>query len=180
MNSPDQLVNIKVRVTNLLDETTVGTIYAFNPSHDVLAIKLANASKKTDDYKFINTAFIKSLQVLPPFPRKGHRLAGYLGTLTKADIGQLEAQLARAAVEPKGPKHSAVALKFFDGLVARLGRANVEWAGAEIILVFGEIAISRPYALNRIAPRKPSTHVDEVREALKDIWLAGDSPRRGG
>lgn len=203
MNSLDQLVNLKVKITNLLDESTVATIYAFNSSQEVLALKVSsssgqkNGSAKLDEFKIINTAFIKSLQVMPPFPKKGQKIPhGYEKKLTKIDIQKYEAELNRAisqhqnsSVErsntttSKKSEASPLASKIFDKLSNKLGKENVQWHGNETILAFKEIIISRPYALNRISNSKKSQaskHIDEVRSALREIWLEVDNSKRGG
>lgn len=202
MNSLDQIINLKVKITNLLDESVTAHIYAFNPRQEVLALKVvpSHGSKagaaKLDHFKIINTAFIKSLQVLPPFPKKGHKpYTGYNQKLSKVDIEKLEADINKAIAQhrngspaetrapAKKTEVSPMALKIFEKLSARLGKQNVQWHGNEAILAFKEIIISRPYALNKISNSKKSQaskHIDEVRSALRESWLDVDNSKRGG
>lgn len=202
MNSLDQVVNLKVKITNLLDESIVATIYAFNAKQEVLAVKVwsphgqksGSGAPRIDEFKIINTAFIKSLQVMPPFPKKGQRpYTGYNQRLAKVDVAKLEADLNRAIsqhrdlpAETRGPKQKAeaspLAAKVFARLSNKLGKENIQWHGNESILAFKEIVISRPYALNKINTKKShaSKHMDEVRSALRETWLEVDSSKRGG
>lgn len=201
MNNLDQLINLKVKITNLLDETTTATIYAVNPSHEVLALKISptnkNGGAKHDQIKIINTAFIKSLQVLPPFPKKGHKPANiHVPKLTKVDVGKFEAGLDKAVNQyrstPGGQSHpgnhkrteaSPLASKIFNKLSSKLGKENVQWNGNETILAFKEIAISRPYALNKVSNSRKSQgskHLNDVKSALRESWLEVDNAKRGG
>lgn len=201
MNSLDQVINLKVKITNLLDESIVATIYAFDPKQEVLALKVSpphgtkngSGAPKLDEFKIINTAFIKSLQVIPPFPKKGQRpYTGFNQRIAKVDIAKLEADLNRAISHHRhvptntGANHKAetspLAAKIFDRLSKKLGKENIQWQGNEGILAFKEIVISRPYALNKVNTKKshPSKHTDEVRSALRETWLEVDSSKRGG
>lgn len=106
MNNLDQLINLKVKITNLLDETTTATIYAVSPSHEVLALRISppNGGKgaKLDQMKIINTAFIKSLQVLPPFPKKGHKPYNvYHPKFARIDLKKFETDLDKAVDQYK-------------------------------------------------------------------------------
>ncbi|SGZ50752.1 CIC11C00000000152 [Sungouiella intermedia] len=202
MNNLDQVINLKVKITNLLDESIVATIYAFNPGQEVLVLKVSPSggarngpgSSKLEQYKIINTAFIKSLQVMPPFPKKGQKpYTGFNQRLAKVDISKLEADLNRAISQHRNHKvelqttkkneTSPLAAKIFDKMSQKFGKENIHWHGNESILAFKEIVISRPYALNKISNFKKSQaskHMDEVRSALREIWLEVDNAKRGG
>lgn len=223
MNNLDQLINLKVKITNLLDETTTATIYAVNPSHEVLALRISppNGGKgaKLDQMKIINTAFIKSLQVLPPFPKKGHKPYNvYHPKFARIDLKIFESDLDKAVdqykispkpqtqaqrksethshkkselkselkSEPQASKKTEaipMAIKIFNKLSFKLGKENVQWTGNEAIVLFKDIYIVRPYALNRISRNPKSkgpSHLMEVKAALKESWLEVDSAKRGG
>lgn len=232
MNSLDQIVNLKVKITNLLDESLTASIYAFSPGQDILAVKVdqplgAKGQPRPPVYRIINTSFIKSLQVLPPFPKKGAKATPISNQrLSKVDVKKLEAELNDAVLHYKKPtehenakvvkkeaplakkdaipsvkasqakganqikKHDAkkaevspVASKIFQKLTSKFGKENVQWHGNESMIIFKEIVVSRPYALNKISnPKKLHNpkQLDEVRSALREIWLEVDTPRRGG
>lgn len=203
MDRLDQTVNLKVKITNLLDQTITASIYGFSASQDVLALKVfpANGNKSTDVYKIVNTAFIKSVQVLPPLPKKGQKLQTCNGKLTKVDINQFQSHLnklidkskqmlplAEITTEEtkapnKEPEISPLARKLFSKLTEKLGPENVQWHGNESMLLFKEIIVSKPYALNKISHSKrsqSSKHINKVKIALRDTWLEIDNAKRGG
>lgn len=83
------VVNVRVKVTNLLDQSIVGFIHSFNPSQSVLALKM-DPSK----IRIINTAFVKAVQVMQP-NKKNHNSSHkhQHPKLSKVDIRKLEADL---------------------------------------------------------------------------------------
>lgn len=201
MNSLDQVVNLKVKITDLLDVSLVGTIYAFSPSQEVLAIKVQPPQGKSDEvYKIINTSFIKSLQVLPhkkkptgptqlrkvDTKRLEEEVAAAVKLYPKPDETRKDDKPAKRASPPPGQKKhtvSALAGTFFDKFIARFGKENVQWHGNEAILLFREVSVSKPYALNKVSnsPRaQASKHIDKIRTALREIWLEMDNAKRGG
>lgn len=197
MNSLDQVVNLKVRITNLLDESVTGYIYTFSAKQRVLALKLngngpKNSTPGETTFRIINTSFIKSIQVVPPYNKKSAttydnappQRAGNL------NIEHLEAELNRViknthANEPEIQKKPAtpLALKVCARLEAILGKENVHLQSNESILLFKEVAVSKPYALNKISNGKrtqTSKHLEKVRSALREVWMSPDNSRRGG
>ncbi|KAM9937298.1 hypothetical protein OXX80_003185 [Metschnikowia pulcherrima] len=207
MNSLDQIINLKVKITNLLDESVSGTIYAFSSKQRVLALKITSqATGKSppppeDSYKIINTAFIKSISVLPPLPKKNQRPNDSLSPEASIDVKKLEASLnemlenanknpsKKSSPQPgttQGPKKSdsgSLASKVFDKLSAKLGKDNVQWQGKDSILLFKEVMISKPYALNKISNARrtqTSKHLEKAKSALREVWLSEDNIERGG
>ncbi|GBL49423.1 hypothetical protein CJI97_001055 [Candidozyma auris] len=83
------VVNVRVKVTNLLDQTTTGLIHSFNPSQSVLALKV-----EPSRIRIINTAFIKAVQVVQP--HKKHYYRNSYPRLSKVDLQKLEADLNEA------------------------------------------------------------------------------------
>ena len=70
----DQIINLKVKIITLLDQIIIGQIYTYSSSNEIIIIKTKtniNDNKQnsgvSSTYRIINTAFIKSIQVLPPF-----------------------------------------------------------------------------------------------------------------
>lgn len=76
----EQIINLKVKITTLLDQTIIGYIYTFSSSNEIIVIRITSNQLLTqkkqnytytgDTYRILNTAFIKSIQVLPPFPKR--------------------------------------------------------------------------------------------------------------
>ncbi|KAG2736093.1 hypothetical protein G9P44_000183 [Scheffersomyces stipitis] len=69
----DQIVRLRAKITTLLDQSITGYVHSFSSSNQVIALRIDHKGKKSstgDTYRIINTAFIKSIQILPPFPKK--------------------------------------------------------------------------------------------------------------
>ncbi|KAI3406555.2 hypothetical protein KGF56_000687 [Candida oxycetoniae] len=81
----DQVLNLKIKVTTLLDQEMIGVIYTYSSSNEILVLKTSNLRVSKDNkqvdptstYRVINTSIIKSIQVLPPFPSKKNNLKPY-------------------------------------------------------------------------------------------------------
>ncbi|EGW30029.1 uncharacterized protein SPAPADRAFT_63648 [Spathaspora passalidarum NRRL Y-27907] len=111
INNFEQVINLKVKITTLLDQTITGYIYAFSSSNEVLSLRItSNETKKDtnkgDTYRIINTSFIKSMQVLPPFPNKkgGSNLAKYSTnnlTLHPIDVAKLDETIQQRIIDYK-------------------------------------------------------------------------------
>ncbi|ODV77146.1 uncharacterized protein CANTADRAFT_23969 [Suhomyces tanzawaensis NRRL Y-17324] len=188
----NQAVNTKVKVTTLLDQTITGYIYTFSSSNEVLALKVLNheakkANPKSDTYRIINTSFIKSIQVLPPYPKKGnnsnvinkHMQVNYSNILIPELERSLNAAIQNYKPAPK-PEHNNsnhITNKLFDKLKNKFGAAQVKKAGNDIIL-FNEIKLSKPYTLAKLTGT--STHTPEIQKALKEFWLEDTNEKRGG
>ncbi|KAI5950345.1 hypothetical protein KGF54_005162 [Candida jiufengensis] len=85
LQSFDQSISINLKVTTLLDQVITGSIYTYSSSNEILVLRInrndqkdqkdqkdqnQEDSNKIHTYRIINTSFIKSIQVLPPFPNK--------------------------------------------------------------------------------------------------------------
>ena len=77
----DQVFNLKIKITTLLDQEITGVIYTYSLSNEILVLKTSNLRTSKDKeltsphstYRVINTSFIKSIMVLQPFPQKNKR-----------------------------------------------------------------------------------------------------------
>lgn len=189
MNGIESTVSLRVKVTNLLDQSTVGTIHSMTPSQAVMAIKLDG--HKT---KIINTAFIKSIHVLTP-PHKKH-FSKYNSQQwrkpAKVDVAAIDRDANAALANYKPTNRDArdhrehrdhrdpnsLPQKIFSKFADRFGKENVTWLHNDTISIWNDVQVSRPYVLNKISKKSPRS--DEVRAALKQIWLDVDSHKRGG
>lgn len=81
IQSFDQVFNLKIKITTLLDQEITGVIYTYSLSNEILVLKTSNFRTSKDKeltsphstYRVINTSFIKSIMVLQPFPQKNKR-----------------------------------------------------------------------------------------------------------
>lgn len=208
MNSLDQAINQKVEVITLLDETIVGTIYSFSPRQHVLALRMPSDDK--DVFRIINSSFIKSIALAGPISKvtrpesfKGKpvdlrkleqrlkqavdRASGHGSSSTSPPTSLPTAASSRrnlhASVAPKKSDPSPLALKVFDKLVNKFGRENVLLQNNDSVLLFKEVIITKPYAVNRISNSKKtqsSKHLDKVKTALREIWLLCNDSKQGG
>lgn len=180
MNNLEQAINLKVKVTTLLDQPTTGHIYAYSSVHEVLTLRLTNnyvknSQNKNESYKFINTAFIKTIQVLPPFPRRinspppatqastsSAAINSKLNSnspppapaspqLTQLSINELESLLNKSVAQYKemvsiSQSHNASNIAVM--LFEKLYSnfgGNVKWGPYGSIIVEDEIKIAKPY-----------------------------------
>lgn len=98
------VLNVRVKVTNLLDQTITGLIHSFNPSQSILALKL-DPSK----IRIINTAFIKAVQVVQPHKHNNHNHKALHPRLSKVDLRKLEADLNDSIAKYKPSEGTQVA-----------------------------------------------------------------------
>lgn len=209
MNSLEQVINLKVEVKTLIDETIVGTIYAFSPKQHVIALKCGSSSDGKGLFRIINSSFIKTITIAHPVPKKFSKHSEQFKG-RPVDLKKLEARL-KSAVEraappnaststqknepasgksnqnntqvPKRSEPTALALKVHNKLVAKFGKENVSLQNNDAILLFKEVLINKPYALNKISNSKKSQsskHLDKVKTALREIWLLGNNSEQGG
>ncbi|EDK46931.1 conserved hypothetical protein [Lodderomyces elongisporus NRRL YB-4239] len=81
IQSFDQVFNLKIKITTLLDQEITGVIYTYSLSNEILVLKTSNLRTSKDKeltsphstYRVINTSFIKSIMVLQPFSQKNKR-----------------------------------------------------------------------------------------------------------
>lgn len=193
MNKIEQASNLKVKITTLLDQTTTGTIYATASNQQVIALKVKSTKSGEQSFKFINTAFIKSIQVLPPFPSKKNGFNALKGQpiLYHLPIEKLDQSLQRALEEsPNPPPHDVprqerkpVASKVFRHLADAFGKSNVKWDNDKII-VNDKIRVSRPFTLgkNNVVSlvSNAKDDLDKVQAAIREFWLTLDNEKKGG
>lgn len=186
MNSLEQPVGLKVKVTTTLDQSITGHIYACSSSFKIIALKTSNNSgknhhnSKSSIYKLINTEFIKLIQVLPPntFNKQKKLFHPY-----EISIKDIEHMLIRSG-EESNPKASIIATKIFSKFLSKFGYVNVSWqSGSDNIILFNEIKSSKPYTLargNLVKLKSESKNLEIVQNTLKEFWLEIDNEKRGG
>lgn len=193
MNKIEQASNLKVNITTLLDQTTTGTIYATASNQQVIALKVKSTKSGEQSFKFINTAFIKSIQVLPPFPSKKNGFSALKGQpiLYHLPIEKLEQSLKKALEEvPDLPPHDvprqerkSVASKVFRHLADAFGKSSVKWDNDKIV-VNDRIRVSRPFTLgkNNVVSLVPNAKDDltKVQTVIREFWLTLDNEKKGG
>lgn len=193
MNSLDQALNLKVKITTTVSDLPIsGSIFACSANNELIALKVSNPGNKAKNeaYRFVNTAFIKTIQVLPPFPKKaGSQTQKPQTSFFNMPIKDLEFKLHNAIsnyneqpeISPaKGPTMGA---RVFEKLSAVHGHDNVKWQGNDTIVIHDQIKVSRPYTLGKknITKLSPNTkYLEPVQNTLREFWIAADNEKRGG
>lgn len=194
MNTWEQALNLKVKITTTVsDQAISGSIFACSSNNELIALKVSNPSNKTktDGYRFVNTAFIKTVQVLPPFPSKKGPAPQTKTQVALHDIPlkDLEFKLNNAIAdyddkqEINPPKTLPFGTRVFEKLSKVHGEQNVKWQGNDTIIIHDEIKVSRPYTLSKRNVQKlsqNSKHLEPVQNTLREFWLAADNEKRGG
>ena len=213
MNSIDQAINVKVSVTTLLDQTHIGHLHAFSNTHDVLVLRITNRSTakipRPESFKFINTAFIKSIQVIGPISKRTSGVSGgktstkvsgnvpngahsrspspSYATPTKLSINELETDLNRSLAKYKHmlqevEKASGVTSAgklLFEKLYLRF--PDVKWQ-ADAIIVAGLIKVSKPY-MNRASCFNKladnTINIEKVQHVVREFWQQMDAEKGG-
>ncbi|ABN64480.1 predicted protein [Scheffersomyces stipitis CBS 6054] len=183
----DQIVRLRAKITTLLDQSITGYVHSFSSSNQVIALRIDHKGKKSstgDTYRIINTAFIKSIQILPPFPKKAEDLETHLQECI-ANFKPNQDLLANKENEPSHhSRASPIAIKLYEKFVKLYGPENIQWSGSDNIVIFKEIKLSKPYTLGKSGNihklKDNCKHLDEVQRVLKQFWLEVDNEKRGG
>lgn len=203
----EQIINLKVRITNLLDQIIIGQIYTYSSSNEVIILKTIDKKEGPSTYRIINTSFIKSIQVLPPFNKKNlsnQKDNSVLPKITVDDLKKnLEFQISNYNPESVTSQEAAkqgssqssqssgksnIPNLLFNKLVKLYGEKNVRFNGngkQNEIIVYEEIKIIKPFTNNKsniqlMRDNGSKKHLDSVQRALKQFWLEIDNEKRGG
>lgn len=176
----DQIINLKVKIITLLDQIIIGQIYTYSSSNEIIIIKTKTNtndnkqnSSSTSTYRIINTAFIKSIQVLPPFSRKnGNNKSDSSSSSSSSastllefiNINDLDKRLNHEInnykpqpIQQQQASHtqpSNISTLLFNRLVKLYGDKNVKFGNGNNsttstkqseIIIFNEIKIIKPF-----------------------------------
>lgn len=203
----EQIINLKVRITNLLDQIIIGQIYTYSSSNEVTILKTIDKKEGPSTYRIINTSFIKSIQVLPPFNKKNLSNQKDNSVLPKITVDDLkknldfqisnynpesvtgqEAAKQGSSQSSQSSGKSNIPTLLFNKLVKLYGEKNVRFNGngkQNEIIVYEEIKIIKPFTNNKsniqlMRDNGSKKHLDSVQRALKQFWLEIDNEKRGG
>ncbi|EEQ47050.1 conserved hypothetical protein [Candida albicans WO-1] len=177
----DQIINLKVKIITLLDQIIIGQIYTYSSSNEIIIIKTKTNtndnkqnSSSTSTYRIYNTAFIKSIQVLPPFSRKnGNNKSDSSSSSSSSsastllefiNMNDLDKRLKREVnnykpqpIQQQQASHtqpSNISTLLFNRLVKLYGDKNVKFGNGNNsttstkqseIIIFNEIKIIKPF-----------------------------------
>lgn len=176
MNNLDQLVNIRVSITTILEQVISGYIISWSPTHDVLVLNTW-FDKKTlnNNIRFINTAFIKSIEV----SNRKNTFNNHRPQLQVAniDIKRLEKDINHSIEEFRkdrlihNPKSNDVGAKVFEKLLDVYNIDSVKWDESDIVLL-DEVKIAKPYKLQNITKLNDKTKATiQVEKILKELKI---------
>lgn len=203
----EQIINLKVRITNLLDQIIIGQIYTYSSSNEVIILKTIDKKEGPSTYRIINTSFIKSIQVLPPFNKKNlsnqkdnsafpkitvddlkKNLEFQISNYNPESVTGQEAAKQESSQSSQSSGKSNIPTLLFNKLVKLYGEKNVRFNGngkQNEIIVYEEIKIIKPFTNNKsniqlMRDNGSKKHLDSVQRALKQFWLEIDNEKRGG
>lgn len=203
----EQIINLKVRITNLLDQIIIGQIYTYSSSNEVIILKTIDKKEGPSTYRIINTSFIKSIQVLPPFNKKNlsnqkdnsafpkitvddlkKNLEFQISNYNPESVTGQEAAKQGSSQSSQSSGKSNIPTLLFNKLVKLYGEKNVRFNGngkQNEIIVYEEIKIIKPFTNNKsniqlMRDNGSKKHLDSVQRALKQFWLEIDNEKRGG
>lgn len=203
----EQIINLKVRITNLLDQIIIGQIYTYSSSNEVIILKTIDKKEGPSTYRIINTSFIKSIQVLPPFNKKNlsnqkdnsafpkitvddlkKNLEFQISNYNPESVTSQEAAKQGSSQSSQSSGKSNIPNLLFNKLVKLYGEKNVRFNGngkQNEIIVYEEIKIIKPFTNNKsniqlMRDNGSKKHLDSVQRALKQFWLEIDNEKRGG
>lgn len=203
----EQIINLKVRITNLLDQIIIGQIYTYSSSNEVIILKTIDKKEGPSTYRIINTSFIKSIQVLPPFNKKNlsnqkdnsafpkitvddlkKNLEFQISNYNPESVTGQEAAKQGSSQSSQSSGKSNIPNLLFNKLVKLYGEKNVRFNGngkQNEIIVYEEIKIIKPFTNNKsniqlMRDNGSKKHLDSVQRALKQFWLEIDNEKRGG
>ena len=186
MNKLEQVENLKVKVTTLLDQTMVGTIYSWSSSNKVLALKVSNGkSNEGSNFRLINTAFIKLLQVMQPFSKKQQIHSSKKNSeLHYIPVKDIEDSLNRITLESSSRElPRSVGHKIYNTFCKAFGENSVKFLSENEISIRDQIVLIKPFNLEQknILRIDQNTKIQgDVEKTLKNFWMDYDSERRGG
>ncbi|KAK9474207.1 anticodon-binding domain-containing protein [Dipodascopsis tothii] len=193
------LLGVQVKVTTILDDVVVGTVYAYCTITDTLTLMkdVPGNSKELKNFRVLKIAFIRSIVATkpasaagtPPLPVSGEDAGDKKGPYSRAypfvvpvqlsTVAHKENAAVRAASQQaasKGAGVSADAQSLFDALTRTL---PCKWVG-QTIVVMGDIRIDPPYTLDSChGPANALARVKKVLEGERRRLNLGDD-RKGG
>ena len=202
----EQIINLKVRITNLLDQIIIGQIYTYSSSNEVIILKTIDKKK---DHPLIESSIlhlskafkfyhhlIKNLSNQKDnsaFPKitvddLKKNLEFQISNYNPESVTGQEAAKQGSSQSSQSSGKSNIPTLLFNKLVKLYGEKNVRFNGngkQNEIIVYEEIKIIKPFTNNKsniqlMRDNGSKKHLDSVQRALKQFWLEIDNEKRGG
>ncbi|EDO18582.1 hypothetical protein Kpol_1048p12 [Vanderwaltozyma polyspora DSM 70294] len=169
----ENVLGFKVKVTNVLDMVTEGTVYSYNSSNNTITIQ-TSLKKGVGSFKIIKCSFIKSVDVIGEKPlnntfKKQQLKPSFvnLDRVQKSLDNTLVEVTKRDVLVGKGVSKQGQAI--FDALYKTF--SDTRWSGKNII-VLDDVQLEPAYKLNNVKPLgdvKPET-VEMIKKIVERTW----------
>lgn len=184
-------MNCRIKVSNILDVETIGTVYSYIavPSTLIIQIPSQTAAGSSFNYKVLRTSNIKSLEVISKKIDSSK-----IAKITEVDASQVPQITKRntEAIELKKKTWNENATKegqhIFNSVYKTM--PNVRWKGTSIIIL-DEVQIDPPYGLDSIKSILKSHGQEDdgieesdairlVKKIVDGVWLKFENEQKGG
>ncbi|CCH40962.1 hypothetical protein BN7_496 [Wickerhamomyces ciferrii] len=175
-----------IRVVNILDTETIGTLYTYisNPGTLILQVPTTTAAGATYNYKFLRTSNIKTVEVISKSIDQTK-----IVKINELDPKKIPSVIKRntEAVELKKLTQNDKATKEGQHIFNTLYKTmpTVRWKDNSIIIL-DEVKINPPYQLQEVKSiindqdPEESDAIRLVKKIVDGVWLKVESQRKGG
>ncbi|CAG98869.1 Lsm12p [Kluyveromyces lactis] len=182
--SLENILGLKVKITDVLDHVTQGKVYSFNSNNDTITL-IVGKKNKAYTFEIIQTSFIKHLELVgekanPSSFKKDHVKPSYV------DLDRVKNALAKtidtaAKKEMSIGKNVSYEGQFIFDLIHKT-ISDIVWKGKSIV-VLDELEINPPYQLGSIKPLQGRTDVKSkelIDKIVESAWNKLENERKGG
>ncbi|KAG0675311.1 hypothetical protein C6P41_002262 [Kluyveromyces marxianus] len=182
--SLENILGLKVKIANVLDNVTQGKVYSFNSSNNTITL-IVSRKNKTHTFKIIKTSFIKHLELVgekhnPSSFKKDQIKPSYV------NIDRVQNRLHHSIEEAKSKekligKNVTYEGQFIFDLINKT-ISDTRWKGKSII-VLDELEIAPPYQIKNVKPvpgKKDVKSKDLIEKIVHTAWNRLENERKGG
>ncbi|CDO96452.1 unnamed protein product [Kluyveromyces dobzhanskii CBS 2104] len=182
--SLEDILGLKVKITDVLDDVTQGKVYSFNSNNDTITL-ISGKKNKTYTFDIIQTSFIKHLELVgdkvnPSSFKKDPIKPSYVDlNKVKTDLSiSTEEAAKRARSIGKNVTYEG---QFIFDLIHRT-ISGIRWREKSII-VLDELEIAPPYQPKNINPLQGKSGVNSkelITKIVQSAWNKIENERKGG
>lgn len=168
----EHIVGFRVKVTNLLKETTEGKIYSFNSGNNTITLQTSKKTQPPYSFKVIKCSFISSLEVIGEKPAansfKRQNIKPSFVNIQRVDAA-LDTALVKAKKEDalRGKGVSPEGQAIFNLIYKTV--PDTRWVGKDIVIL-DDIRILPPYKVENIVHNLESHSVKLIVKIVEKGW----------